>query len=110
MRTFGSILRTTSSMIASSTFDRIFAVQMLSTSDDSFQWGARVRDSLRSTCLWELPAAASLRSALGTSDTSEDDRFRVRLGIGRTAYLTYVCYSMPERYMDGEPFSRLECG
>jgi len=31
MRTFGSILRTTSSLIASSTFNRIVAMQMLSS-------------------------------------------------------------------------------
>jgi len=33
----------------------------------------------------------TLRSALGTSDTSEEDGFRGKLGIGRIEYLSYVC-------------------
>jgi len=48
--------------------------------------------------------AASLRSALGTSDTSKEDRFRGRLGIGRIEYLPDVCYPMPECYVDGGHF------
>jgi len=60
--------------------------------------------------VYKKPAAASLRSALETSDTSEEGGFHGGLGIGRIEHFSYVCYSMPDRYVDGEPFSWLECG
>jgi len=44
-------------------------------------------------------AAVSLRSTLGTSDTSDEDGFHGRIGIGRIEYLKYDCYPVLKRYV-----------